>query len=363
MQTQDKAVYFLGANTPLGFYSFYDEWIDESRAAALYILKGGPGCGKSTLMKRIGEKLEAEGQSVEYILCSGDPDSLDGIYIPQKGVGIVDGTSPHVMEPAYPGVLGHYINLGAFYDRKMLAAHSEKLVEITRRYKEHYAAAYRCFHTANELRRHEESSFLTSAAFSKVEKRTQGILSREAKRRKERVGSVTHRFLSGLTCKGKLNLLETVYAQAKRIYELQESCGLAPIMLRMLEAGLTDAGYDVISAPAPEDPTKLAHLLVPELSLAFVTTQPGARLEKRPYRRIRMDSMADKELLQTKRNKLRFAGRIADGLTEDGMLQLKAAKAAHDEMEALYAPHMDFRGVDKLTKSLLAEIKLIGQNV
>ena len=41
--------YFLGANSPNGFYSLYDQLIDLESAQAVYLLKGGPGCGKSIL--------------------------------------------------------------------------------------------------------------------------------------------------------------------------------------------------------------------------------------------------------------------------------------------------------------------------
>ena len=98
-QTSGAIAYFLGANTAEGFYSLYDELIDEATASAFYILKGGPGCGKSTLMKTIGKALEQDGLGVEYILCSGDPESLDGILVPEKGVAIMDGTAPHAMAP------------------------------------------------------------------------------------------------------------------------------------------------------------------------------------------------------------------------------------------------------------------------
>jgi hypothetical protein len=94
-QTDGKIQYFLGANSAQGFVSLYHDLIDESHATAFYILKGGAGCGKSTLMKKVGEKMEEQGFRVEYILCSGDPDSLDGILIPEKAVAIMDGTSPH----------------------------------------------------------------------------------------------------------------------------------------------------------------------------------------------------------------------------------------------------------------------------
>lgn len=45
--------YFLGANSPNGFYSLYDQLIDLESAQAVYLLKGGPGCGKSSFMRRV----------------------------------------------------------------------------------------------------------------------------------------------------------------------------------------------------------------------------------------------------------------------------------------------------------------------
>lgn len=94
--------YFLGANAPTGFYSLYSELIRPETARAIYILKGGPGCGKSTLMRRVAARMEGEGQETEYILCSGDPDSLDALLLPQLNVALVDGTAPHGIAP-----LGH----------------------------------------------------------------------------------------------------------------------------------------------------------------------------------------------------------------------------------------------------------------
>ena len=91
--------YFLGANAPGGFYSLYPRLIPPEQARAVYILKGGPGCGKSTLMRRVGAMMEGEGIETEYILCSGDPASLDALLLPGLGAAIVDGTAPHGTAP------------------------------------------------------------------------------------------------------------------------------------------------------------------------------------------------------------------------------------------------------------------------
>ena len=89
--------FFLGANSARGFVSFYDDLIDLKTANGVYILKGCPGCGKSSLMKKVASAAESKSIKVERIYCSSDPDSLDGIVLPELGKAIVDGTAPHVV--------------------------------------------------------------------------------------------------------------------------------------------------------------------------------------------------------------------------------------------------------------------------
>lgn len=62
---EQKVTFFLGANTPSGFYSLYDQMLDPAEARRVFLLKGGAGCGKSSLMKRVAASLEEAGQSVE----------------------------------------------------------------------------------------------------------------------------------------------------------------------------------------------------------------------------------------------------------------------------------------------------------
>ena len=46
-----ESVFYLGASTPKGFVSHFDSLFREVRQ--LTIIKGGPGCGKSTFMRTI----------------------------------------------------------------------------------------------------------------------------------------------------------------------------------------------------------------------------------------------------------------------------------------------------------------------
>ena len=93
---------FPGGNTPQGFFSYYDQVI-AADAVRIFLLKGGPGTGKSTFMKRISQAMTERGFAVEHHHCSSDPDSLDGLVIPALDIALIDGTAPHIVDPKHPG--------------------------------------------------------------------------------------------------------------------------------------------------------------------------------------------------------------------------------------------------------------------
>lgn len=94
--------FFVGANSGNGFQNLFSELTDLEDTYDLMILKGGPGVGKNTFMREIGRAMEEAGTPVEYLWCSGDPDSLDGVVLPALRCAVADGTSPHGTAP-----LGH----------------------------------------------------------------------------------------------------------------------------------------------------------------------------------------------------------------------------------------------------------------
>lgn len=358
MQDEERIRFFLGSNSPQGFYSLYDQLIDPRQAKAVYVLKGGPGCGKSTLMRRIGLRAEELGEPVEYIQCSGDPESLDAVIFPNRKTAIVDGTAPHVVEPSYPGVVGSYVNLGEYYDREGLQTVRQDIMGCMSGYQDCYKQAYRCLRAAAEIR--VDSRFLldTDLLEQKIAKRTKGILSREVRSEGSGSGQITQRFLNAVTHQGPLFYCTTAEALCKRIYILEDSFGLAHSLLAHLLSRTAACGYDVIVCPSPLFPDRLEHLIIPELSLAFLSAAPSAIYHRRPYRRIHLDAMADPELTRRHKARLRFSRRVADTLIDEAVDSLAQAKSMHDELESLYNPFVDFGGVNRTADDLAKQILL-----
>lgn len=96
---------FPGGNTSQGSYSFFDYIIPEN-VKRVFCLKGGPGVGKSSLMKKIYKEFLHRGYDIDLYHCPSDPSSLDGLVIKKLGVVLMDATAPHTMDPKLPGALG-----------------------------------------------------------------------------------------------------------------------------------------------------------------------------------------------------------------------------------------------------------------
>ena len=306
--------FFLAANSGQGFYSLYDAFPDESQF--LHIIKGGPGTGKSGFMKRIRTAARERGMDTVSILCSGDPDSLDGLLIPALGQAWMDGTAPHVREPKLFGVDADYVNLGDFCRLPMYAQDRERALSLNRAYKARYKTAYQHLAAAAALEKAEE---LHDAAVAQEETRRareilEGLPDREdGKCKKERC------FLSAISCRGVLRLDEAEQKLCKQKYFLRGHGVLEQTaILAEKKTGR------LILCPRPLRPDQLEAVLLPKWGLAFMRAPAALRVPQGEH-------------LQSERA-------LAAGIAE-----LREAKALHDKLEAIYRPYMDFEALTAYT--------------
>ena len=87
MQNNTKKAYFAAANTSDGFISYYADCFGRQEISHLYMIKGGPGTGKSRFLGDVASAAVKRGWEAEYFYCSSDPCSLDGVILThaQKG--------------------------------------------------------------------------------------------------------------------------------------------------------------------------------------------------------------------------------------------------------------------------------------
>ena len=343
--------YFLGANSCQGFYSLYEEFC-RAEGDYLHLIKAGPGGGKSGFMRRIAKAAEDRGLEVEYLICSGDPDSLDGIYIPKLHLGYLDATAPHVTEPRYFGFDSCYVNLGRFCS----ASPDDKIREYTDKYHAMYKRAYAFLAAAGEVKRAEIPELISEKTIDKVKNKARSAFSRElgSFRSLSARGQVRRRFIRCISCKGELCLSDSVQELCKRIYLLDDRCGLADVYLREIGDIARGRCVEVILCPSPLCPELLDAVLLPEYGLGFVSA--SAADIKNPWRHVRLDALIPTESMKVHRPELKRAGKLYCALTAEGINWLKKAKEYHDLLEKAYNPHVDFKSLNAFCDSEIGRI-------
>lgn len=336
--------YFLGANTADGFTSLYNGFVSLEDGDFLWIIKGGAGCGKSSFMKMIGAAAERANMGVEYAYCSGDPDSLDGVYIPELKTAYVDGTAPHIADANLTGADSAYIDLGKYYDRNALSEHTEKLRELKASYKKSNDRAYSMLAAAGAVRR---GGLLFEANENEIlaaQNRVKGIINRELGKKRQGSGKATRRFLSVYSCKGNISYPETIGNLCNRYCLLDSRIGSAPQALLTVTDEYIRAGHDIIVCPDPLTPEVPVAVLIPSLSLCL-TSDSKLIPDGSDFRRVNLDSKTDAERLRQARPKIRQYEKLTAQLLDEAILALANCKLIHDEMEQIYNPYVDFDGV------------------
>ena len=343
-------VFFLGACSCKGFVSHYDSLLEE--IGHLSIIKGGSGCGKSTFMKAIGAAAEEKGYAVSYILCSSDPDSLDGVLIPELSLGFVDGTAPHVLEPLLCGGSSNYLNFGAFYDREEMKSNEEEIRSVQRKNKRQYELVHSCLRAVDGLLDCIRSE--TNAPMYHEEMQSIGeCLCLSALKPKFGKGHLSRRFLSALTPKGIRFCCQTPHSLCPKVYVLRDDYLLAPRLLSLVQEKALSNGYDCIACYSPLLPQgEPTHLLIPEAGAAFVSHS-----KLFPYTG---ESICSIELNSTLpaavRKELDYVTPMISELLRFTVTHLEAAKALHDRIEALCKPFVNFQAVNALTQKTIEDL-------
>lgn len=343
---KNEIKFFLGANSKNGFMSYFKQLQEYSDSMQLLILKGGPGSGKSSLMKRVLSHSMEKGHKVEIIPCASDPYSLDAFIDYTQGFSMMDGTAPHVQDPALPGALHHIIYTGDLWDIKLLNKNSEKIGKISADISALHLGAGAYIKAAAALLQENirySSGFLnTKAVADFVKKATADFHIGDYKAPKTRL-------LSAVSV-GEITVFEkTLSSLADRIYIIEDIWGgCASAILEQLRSVGNICGSDMILCPCSLIPEKLDHIIFPKERVAFTTKNSFL-------------SINEGEKIHSSQfyNQLPLADCMRERLNSSGALLtrayglIKEAKITHDDLEAFYAEAMDFDKMGNIYESII----------
>ena len=348
---------FPGNNTPIGFLSYYQYILDQQEADRILCLKGGPGVGKSTFMKLTGVEMLEKGYDVDFLHCSSDVNSLDGIIIKDLKIALIDGTAPHVVDPKNPGAVDMIINLGDFWNEEDIRVNKEDILKCNRWVQFNFEKAYNYFGAARKIYDNMNSIYENALDEVEIYKEAARLVNIEFSHKElsKKTGKVKKFFASALTPQGNVNYIDSLIDGFEKIYVIKGPVGInGNKIMSIIKESSKYRGFDIecfYCSMVPDN--KIEHIVIPELELAFVSSNYYHKLKVDAQEIINLNDYIHWNGMCKYKEMIKDSERLMEELLDKGVECIQRAKIIHDDLETNYIPNMNFEAVENYRKEIV----------
>ncbi len=341
--------FFAASNSYSGFVSYFEEIFNPKDYEKIFILKGGPGTGKSSFMRNIAAKCENLSLSCQKILCSSDPDSLDGLIIENDGkkIALLDGTAPHSTDPKIPGAIEKIINLGDSWNEALLTANREKIIKLSAAKSEHYKNAYSYLSVAGLCVKYVDTAILDT-----IDTDIKDILEDVFLNTKDDGGTAKNILTSSFGKRG-FHEIEGLGDFAERKINIVGIYGSEYYFMKRIAEEARRRSLSYIASPSPLDREKTDAIYIFS-NLTSVSVGNKHYIENAKL--IDTSKYINLEKLNSKRSLLETLYKEREAMLWCATDEFKKAYDMHIEAEKIYTASMDFKNNIKLSEKVFEEI-------
>lgn len=353
----NKKAYFATANTCKGFISYYDYVINEAKR--VYIIKGAPGCGKSTFMRKIGEELLMEGFEIDFIYSPLDINAVDGIFIHEIDIAVVNGSYPNLIDPKYPGAVERILNFGDYWDIDYLREKKDEIKYYFDEIDKHFKIFYDYLAKAKLIHDRWEVEYLKGMNFKKADEITEDLIKSVIINRIDKTAKEWHRFAGALTPQGQLSFYDELTKQIKNKYIVKgrPGTGKSTMTKKVAKAALQN-GYSVEYYHCSFDPDSIDMIIIPELSFALLDgTAPHEFEPENNDKTIDMFECIDKDIVHEDEEPIKSIGLDYIKEIEKAKFIYRKIYELNCELEKYYINAIDFNDVNALRIRITDTIK------
>ncbi len=350
---------YIAANTFKGFTSYFDELIRDETINHVYLIKGGPGCGKSTLMKKISDFFEKQSFTVEKIYCSSDPDSLDGVKIIEKNIVIIDATSPHSYDMKYPGIKDNIIDISRFWDKNTLIKNKDNIKDLFDVISTKYKSVYSILRSAGIMYTQQIVESENNCDKQKVSEFVKKYIKQNAFIPQCTEAKINNRFLSAISCNGSALQEKTITDICKNGIILEDELNLSSYIISKFIAYFKRSGYEMFLFHNPLCPEyKIDHIIIPKINFGIITSQPifTTEIHNEKFKIINTKKFISKSYTSENKNKLSLRKKIIPQLISSATEELKEIKSLHDDLEKYYIKSIDYKSLNEYSDVIIQQL-------
>ena len=295
-----KDTFFAARNSHGGFQSLFDEVFNPREYAKLFILKGGPGTGKSTF----------------------------------KRVAVIDGTAPHCKDPIFPGAVDEIINLGESFKTDVLEEKKDEILELSEAKGRGYKSAYLALKNAKGVFDYIWHSLCSSAFYNEAE-----LLSKTIN-----IDYKNGIFPARSTAKlysafGKDGYKILPPAASKTVVKIGGTPLLISLFLDAIYRGLKDKNPTVIRVPSALDERVCERIIIGDTTLIY---DAGGECD------IDLHEYKARDFCEC----FESVNSAYTSLLDLAILHFKEASDAHFGLEKIYSSAVDFENNERLFGNL-----------
>ena len=344
-----QELYFAASNSGAGFVCYYDQLFTPERFGRIYLIKGGPGTGKSSLMRRVAAEAERRGLAVRRYACSSDPDSLDAVAV-EDCFAMLDATAPHTRETVLPGAGDEMIDLGQFWDSALLTRARDEIAVLNHRKKAAYRRAYSWLAGAAACTRNRTELLRGCVDLPKLQRAAMRCLDGLTAGQ----GRLTPALTEAISMRGRV-CLDSMHAASARAMILSGTRGGGSLFLEILLDLARARGIDAEVAWGALVPEQLTGIAFLRDGLAVVDEEFAAETREGD-RVINMGRFWLPDRLRAVRTELRHGEHCREAMLAGASLSFAEVRAAHFALEAIYAEAMDFASLSAWRDAFLPRI-------
>lgn len=328
--------YFASANTGKNFTNHFRYINEDNEKSFQFILKGGPGTGKSTLLKKVGQYFLNKNLDVEYFWCSSDIDSLDGVRIPEFNISVIDGTAPHSFDASFPAIKQKIVDLGECIGSGVKDHEKIIFAELEQKQK-YFDMAYNYLNSALSVYKINQIMLGKNLTNNYINKKTNNIIKKLNLNKQNNIGYDRKLFLKAFSQNGIISLENL--NNYNSIMEVEFDDFECPILLENIAEKINKLGYNTISFFSTIEPEHRESIFIPKINLL-----------------IKNKLIINKKII--KNNKLiENNNYLINNLIKNAGESLFNAKTHHKNVEKFYIENMDFNGLNFITNKLILAIE------